>query len=104
MKRMQKLNSRIKISWKIKIFLYCLFALFQIGNGIVGPSTVYDGVTYNRNTYIRFNGNTGIKFEDTTLPEMTEFSTSLWLRFEVMPSTYGKDMTVLHFGPSGFYC
>ena len=62
--------SGLIISFKWPLLFLLFFSLISPTLSKIGATTFYDGVTYNRNTYVRFNGNFGLKVEDSTFPAM----------------------------------
>lgn len=62
-----------------------------------------DGVTYNYNTYLNFNGNFGLKIEEP-INDISTYSMSIWFRFDEFPWEIYKDMTIIQFSPNAFTC
>ncbi|CDW76030.1 UNKNOWN [Stylonychia lemnae] len=65
-------------------------------------TSVFDGVMNNYNTYLRFGGQSGLQVKDY-LQALDSYSLSVWIRLQVNPTDYGKNMDILTLKP-GFQC
>lgn len=63
----------------------------QLASARIGKTAIYDGVTYNCNTYINFTGDTGLRITDTGYG-LSSYTMSIWIKMDENPWDISKDL------------
>ncbi len=84
------------------IILLQLLQILPVTNSQLATSTKYDGVTFNVNKYLKFEGTNGVSISEP-IDSLTSYSASIWFRLSVAPwGSLNSDMFIVEFSPTAF--